>query len=1125
MSILNRLSVALNIRPGEGQLVMLLLVHSLFIGIAKVFTSAAASALFINAYSAQALPYVYIGVAVAVSLVGFVYTRLEEHLSFKALLVANLSMLLMGLGAFRLVLGLTGARWPTLALMIWFEMLWALTGLEFWGLASRLFNLRQGKRLFGLVGSGEVTATIISGFAMSYLVALIGTPNLLLVAAGGVAGSLGMLLYIAHLYHDQLAAPVDTLQRQRSQPAKEQKSYLDFFKNRYIVLIFALSATALLSYYVVDNAFFDRAQVRYTNADQLAAFIGNFLAMAGILSLVSRIFISGPFMERYGLLGGLLSLPTMVAIGAILVIIIGTGWGPIAFIFWLTTAAKLFDSSLRYSIYRSGGLVLYQPLPAQQQLQVQTAVESVVEPMAGGVAGILLLVLTNYLTFGAIQLYYILLVILVGWIILIFLLNRQYAVVLTQALTRRRLEGDLLALADGSSLAVLQQGLNSPHVGQVLYALDVLEEIEHESLDTFLRRALRHPAPEVRLEALRRIERRQATSALRAVRLVVTYEQVVLVRAAALRALAALGGADVVENVKPYLDDANPQIRQGALIGLLRSGGIEGVLIAGQQLLQAVAAPDSAERAFAAQVLGEVGISSFYQPLQNLLQNENVVVQRAALVAAGKLRAPQLWPLVIQALSTPNLSTAAFSALAAGGEAALPQVRAAFDRPGQSRQTLIRLARVCGRMRGNQVIALLRDKLDYPDRDVRLQVLKSLNGCGYRPEPEEAALIRDRLKQEVADTTWLLMSLTDLGEDEILKPLRRALHHELAQNQACLFLLLSFVHDSASILQAQEALRDSSAEKRAYALEVIDLLLPAELKAILLPLFDETISPQRRLEQLTAVFPQQKLGQSQRLVELSQPDNRLGDWITACALDAIAHLSLTEAAPVVSKALAAANPMVRETALWALIKLAPAGYWPPLTACNDPSPQVARVAQHLQAVRNGAKVTMLSTIEKVFALKAVDIFAETPEEALAEVASILEEVEVKSGETIFAKGEPGHSLYLIFEGRVRVHDDQQTLAELGNGDILGEIALFESELHSAAATALEDTRLLRLDQSPFYELLADRSEVAQGVIRVLGRRIHLLNQKLADSQGQLDQKREKPGKSRDVLLDGIMRKL
>jgi hypothetical protein len=46
------------------------------------------------------------------------------------------------------------------------------------------------------------------------------------------------------------------------------------------------------------------------------------------------------------------------------------------------------------------------------------------------------------------------------------------------------------------------------------------------------------------------------------------------------------------------------------MVGQLRSGGIEGVLAAGHKLLQIVASPEPAKRAFAAQVPGEVGVRS-----------------------------------------------------------------------------------------------------------------------------------------------------------------------------------------------------------------------------------------------------------------------------------------------------------------------------------------------------------------------------------------------------------------------------------------------------------------------------------------------------------------------------------
>jgi CRP-like cAMP-binding protein len=119
----------------------------------------------------------------------------------------------------------------------------------------------------------------------------------------------------------------------------------------------------------------------------------------------------------------------------------------------------------------------------------------------------------------------------------------------------------------------------------------------------------------------------------------------------------------------------------------------------------------------------------------------------------------------------------------------------------------------------------------------------------------------------------------------------------------------------------------------------------------------------------------------------------------------------------------------------------------------------------------------------------VSIFEETPDETLGEVARVLEEVEVKAGETIFEKGDLGDSLYVMASGRVRVHDRGITLNELGEGDVFGEMALLDPEARVASVTAIEDTHLLRLDREPFYELMEDRIEVARGLILVLTRRL------------------------------------
>lgn len=1131
---LDRLATALNIRSGEGRLVTLLLAQSFFIGLAKIFTSSAATALFINIYGAEMLPYAYISIAFVVTLSGYGYARLEKRLALKQLLIANLGVIFVVPLIFWL---LVGFHWVAMALLVWFELVWMLTSLAFWALAGRLFNLRQGKRLFGLIGAGEMVAAIISGGLMRYFVAMLGTPNLLLVAAAGGGGALILLLYILRLYPTKFLKQLQPDQTAALEPDKPE-STLDLFQDRYLRLIFSLVAVSFIAYYFVDNVFFALAQLRYTNTDQLAAFVGNFLAVVGVVSLLIRLFMAGPFMNRYGLGGGLLSLPALIGLGVFSSLIAGLIWGPIVLLFLLTTATKLFDSSFRFSLYKAAEQILYQPLPPQRRAQALTVAEGSVQALASGLAGGLLLFLIHVLQFDPLHRYLVLLFILAAWIAIIMWLNREYPAMLVQAISQRRLSGEMVTMVDGDTLAVLEEGLKSPNIGQALYALDILEEINPQSLDNLLRQTLRHPSPVVRREALKRIEQLGHPGNLRAVRLLLKYEKSLPVRAIALRALAALGGSEVLDELEAYIHAPEPQLRRGALVGLLRSGGIEGVLMAGQRLLELVNSPRSADRIFAAEILGEVGISGFYRPLQTLLYDEDIAVRRAAIEAAGRLESAQLWPFIIEMLAWPDLATTATAALVAGGEAVVPALYKALNRNNQPPAVLLRMIRIAGRIGGPEMIELLRPKIDYPDEAVRFQVLTSLSLCRYQANREDISLIEQQIQNELADATWTLAGLVDIGQAEVVAPLNQALHYELGQNRARLFLLLSFIYDSESILKARDTLRIGrhSVEKQAYALEIIDVLVDKKLKPMLLPFIDESLGAEERLEQLSAIFPQKQMGRTQRLISLvEQRPGWLQPWTIACALEAIARLSLERAIPTTVKALSAPFPLVRETAVWTLARLgrdhplseiAEAKIWQAIeTVAEDPHPSVRLAVKYWELIINGAEVKMLSTIEKVFIIKGMDIFVDMPEQALLEVTNIMEGLHVPAGKTIFEKGDPGSCMYFIYEGRMRVHDGEQTLDELESGNAFGEMALLDAEPRSASVTALEDSRLLRLNQEPFYELMADRHEVARGIIRVLSRRVRALMRRMGQEEEFTQSLHETHPKERDALMEGILDRL
>lgn len=127
--------------------------------------------------------------------------------------------------------------------------------------------------------------------------------------------------------------------------------------------------------------------------------------------------------------------------------------------------------------------------------------------------------------------------------------------------------------------------------------------------------------------------------------------------------------------------------------------------------------------------------------------------------------------------------------------------------------------------------------------------------------------------------------------------------------------------------------------------------------------------------------------------------------------------------------------------------------------------------------------------EKVQLLKSVDIFSETPETVLTKISLALIKLALPPNRTVIQKGEMGDCMYIIYRGRVKIHEEEHVIAEMETGKIFGELSLLDPEPRSASVTTLEETILYRLDQAIFYEIIARRPEVAQGIMRLLVHRL------------------------------------
>jgi CRP-like cAMP-binding protein len=135
---------------------------------------------------------------------------------------------------------------------------------------------------------------------------------------------------------------------------------------------------------------------------------------------------------------------------------------------------------------------------------------------------------------------------------------------------------------------------------------------------------------------------------------------------------------------------------------------------------------------------------------------------------------------------------------------------------------------------------------------------------------------------------------------------------------------------------------------------------------------------------------------------------------------------------------------------------------------------------------------MLTTVEKVIFLQDIDFFEFTQTEDLAYIAAITQEVRIKAGSMIYKEGEDSDSMYLVVDGKVRLHRGGSEIMIAENKDVFGTWALFDDEQRVATATTLDDTSLLRISREDFLDLLSDHTNITESVFKALVKKIRSL---------------------------------
>lgn len=1119
-----------NNSSNQERLALTLLVgQTLFFGAAQSAMAVAAYTLFIDTFGAQILPYGYLTTALSISLAFYGLTWLQRKMTITKVLTT----VMCSLAAIMILLWFLLQNWtiPWIA----FALLPVTTFVFQWGFilpglqVGRIFNVRQVKRLYPLVNAGLTIGFVLGGITAPILVAQTGLlASVLAEVAVLVVVTLVLVLLTTTIFKDSFAQP-----RQGGQP-RSTKSLGQLLKQRYIRLILAIQILTTVVWHIVEFMYLVQTELRYPVVEDLAAFIGTFAAARSAAAVLIMLFVAGRLVDRYGLKLGLLSGPLGVGVGVLAVIATGLLLGIESTpLFWLIILTFGLHMVLEEGFTIPAQKTSYQLLPKDDRLATETMVEGIGMALAVGLSGLILLAFNALPNLTVLHAAWLAFAITMIWIGVAVYLTRDYARLLVDKLSRRVLDESSLTLSNGFDQTLIGNFLHSGDLAKVRLAINVLENRDVPNLHHHLLALVEDPKPEIRIEGLSRIEQHPDRDVLPQINRRLAAETELAVKGVALRALGAVGKADSVDQLVGYLDAPWPEVQQGAMVGLLKHGGASGRAVATERLMQLAHDAKADKRIIAAQIIGDAESAEHYQPLQLLLRDSNMTTRRSALNAAGRVKHPALLPdIVSNMMEIGAYRSVATRSLRQYGITLLPIVKMALDQtaamacaaqklPRQNHnlqpsnvalsngqtdeatysvETSCQLVQICSQIKEQEVIALLKQYMDHPESSVQKQVLAALSACHYQAKgKDEGEKVEAVLNGLVKRALYALTAKEEIGASEGAALLHSALAQSAIDIRKQVFYLLSFIYDSRAMRRAEEQIVHGPAAIRAVATEMLDVTLTTPHKNMVWPLINDKINSFGQLEKLTQKFPVTRLSRQEWLTELIEyPQIVPCEWIQTCALFAIGSEQQTEQLPAVQSLLTAREPILRETAQWAEERLLKNSIHPTADGPTLKNSEMLDADSAVRLIRN----RMYLTLEKVALLKAIDIFASTPDHILASVAAIVEQLDMDEGETFIQQGDIGDCMYLIIDGEVLVHQGDDKILTLGPGKSVGELAILDMAPRETSVTTTQPTQLFRIDKEAFDEVLAERPEIALSVIRALSQRVRMTTAARQNSENE-----------------------
>jgi len=855
-----------DIRDGEIRISFFMQLYVFLLITVLLMVKPTVNALFLSRLGAVQLPYVFVLTALLAIVTSYFYNKAIKKYSLRN--IATGTLIFFGVCFILLSILMHFKALPNWVLYVYYlsvALFAVLVTSQFWILANMVYNAREAKRLFGFIGAGAIAGGIFGGYLTSIIAPVFGNKIVIFVAALFILSCIPILFMVWRIRVIKLNTFIRS-QRKSGKSNSYQSPFRLIMSSKHLTYLASIVAVGVIMAKLVDYQFSDFANRAIPDSNDLASFFGFWFSTFNVVALVIQLFVTNRLLAWLGVTSTLLILPLGIALGCLLFLTFPE--------LWVLIIIKGMDGSFKQSINKAGIELSILPIPAHIKNEAKSYIDVVIDSIATGIAGLLLLFVIKKLELSTTYITVIIILFLFVWMLLIYKLRDAYF-----DSFRSNIRGALIASETGSdskkstnSTKNAIQILSSGREEDIIVMLDRMKDMRLQSLKPYIVNLLDHPSNKIKASAIEQLFHYKEGTAIDKVKQLIHIKDDEVVYHA-MDYLLNHTGIDDKKIFTSYLDHPTDYISNAALLCLARENAQNPYFNETFNLHQRIAEKiriltyenTEIRKEEISELLITIGYSReprFYSFISAHFNNTDPYVVNYALQAAGLTAHEPFVKELLQFLALKQYRKYARRALRNYG----PSMANTILRMEETEQLSITAKRYVPRViesfKNRESLKILIKLLRSNDIISRLHAARSLNRLlekGTRIPLDTRSWSKLLVREGVfyRKTISAIVSLKQIIEDTLSKEVNSSLEYdasteiliaresllEILENQLdqgleTIFKLLSLRYDHSDIETAYYGLKSTNKDTKINSIEFLDNLLNSKFKNTLLPLIE-----------------------------------------------------------------------------------------------------------------------------------------------------------------------------------------------------------------------------------------------------------------------------------------------